>query len=193
MRARRLLAAALLAALCAGGVVARAGTPGSAGGLGPSAPADEVGALRQQLLDLGLAPEEVDEAVQACERAGMSGAETTRVLGLLARARLAGLPHRDLLLKLQEGVAKGASPEAIQGALEEKARVLRKAKALVDRLVVEGFPVIGYPVAIQVVADALTAGASPAEILESVRRGTPLRNGGPDVRGVFRRGRPPGP
>ena len=186
-----MLVLALLAAPCMVAGAAPAGPPGSAGGLGPAAEADGVDTLRRQLLDLGLARAEVDEAVSACGRAGMSGAETTRVLRLLARARLAGLPHRELLLKLQEGVAKGATPEAIQGALEQKARVLRQAKGLVDRLVLEGHPAVSRPVAVQGVADALAAGASEAEILESVRRGVPLGKGRPDLRDLFRRRRPP--
>jgi len=189
----RVLAVAVVAGLCAGATPAPAGPPGAAGGLGPAAATEGAGALRRQLLDLGLAPGEVDEAVSACERAGMSGAETARVLRLLARARLAGLPQRELLLKLQEGVAKGAGPEAIQEALEHKARVLRQAKNLVDRLVLEGLPAFSYPVAIQAVADALAAGASPAEILESVRQGTALGRGRPDLRGVFCRSRPRSP
>ena len=50
----------------------------------------------------------------------------------------------------------------------------------------EGRTAPDYALAIKVVADALDAGAAPADVLTSVREDRPLRAGVPDVRGAFR-------
>ncbi len=174
-------------ALVVAGVPARAGT--AAGGrLGPAEVRDDVASLRRQLIELGMAPSEVREAVDACARGGFTPGETARVLGLLAKALLAGLPHHDLLARLHEGVAKEVAPPRVLSVLEDAAGTLRRAKRLVDRLVLEGFSVPDYGMAVQVVADALAAGAPPAEVLRSVREDRPLARPVPDVRPAFRSG-----
>ena len=172
-------------------VVIMAGLPVRAGAaaqgrLGPAELRDEAASLRRQLLDLGMAPSEVRNAVDACVRGGFTPGETARVLGLLAKALLAGLPHHDLLARLYEGVAKGVAPPRVLSVLENTAGTLRKAKRLVNRLVLEGFSVPNYSMAVQMVADALAAGVPPADVLRSVREDRPLPRPVPDVRRAFR-------
>ncbi len=174
-------------------VMALAGITGRADGaaqgkLGPAEVQSEAASLRRQLLDLGMTPSEVRNAVDACVRGGFTPGETARVLGLLAKALLAGLPHHDLLARLYEGVAKGVDPPRVLNVLEETARTLRDAKRLVDRLVLEGFSAPDYGMAVQMVADALAAGAPPSEVLRSIREDRPLPRPVPDVRQAFRSG-----
>ncbi len=170
------------------GVSARA-SAAIQGRLGPAEAPGEIASLRRQLLDLGMAPSEVRNAVDACVRGGFTSGETARVLGLLAKALLAGLPHHDLLARLYEGVAKKVAPSRVLRVLEDTAKTLRNAKRLVDRLVLDGFFVPDYRMAVQAVADALAAGASPSEVLRSVREDQPLPRPVPDIRQAFRSGR----
>lgn len=141
--------------------------------------------LFHQAVLLGVPEKDLEQLVDACRRRGFTGIEVSRVLSLVARAKLAGLPHADLLNKLREGLAKGAGPEAIVRAMDEKARVLRRAKDLADTLLMEGWSTPDRSFSIQVVADALEAGVSPAEILCSVREGRPCEGGAADLRGAF--------
>ena len=161
------------------------------GGLGApgetSQQAEEARTLSDQLVSLGVAKQELAELIQACRAAGFTEVETRRVLRLVVRAKLAGLPHTVLLNKLREGLAKGASPEAIEGAVERRAQLLRQAKSLTDTLLVEGWSAPDYGFCVEMVADALEAGAAPPAVLRSVREGTPPEPGVADVRMVFRK------
>jgi len=147
---------------------------------------DEVQRLFRQAVSLGVSDAELGRLVQGCRAAGFTGAEIQRVLRLVTGAKLGGLPHFDLLDKLREGLAKGASPDAIEAALGKKAQSLRKAKGLVDSLIMEGWSAPDYAMAVQMVSDALEAGASPGEVLCAVRQGTPCGKGVADVRQAFR-------
>lgn len=159
-------------------------------GFTETAPAGgEVGLLLRQSVELGVPERELSALVDACRRAGFTDDEIARVLRLVAGAKLAGLPHLDLMNKLGEGLAKGAPPEAIGAALEHKARSLRRAKGLVDALLLEGWSVADHTVAVQIVSDALEAGAGPSDVLRSVREGVACPDGVPDVRRAFRRSR----
>ena len=158
------------------------GAPSEAG-----EPAEEARTLAEQLLSLGVSKAELAELLQACRAAGFTEVETRRVLRLVVRAKLAGLPHTVLLNKLREGLAKGASPEAIEGAVERRAQLLRQAKSLTDTLLVEGWSAPDYGFCVEMVADALEAGAAPPAVLRSVREGTPPAPGVADVRMVFRK------
>jgi hypothetical protein len=161
-----------------------------AGNLGaptePAEQAEEVKSLADQLASLGVAKGDVTQLVQACRAAGFTEAEVRRVLRLVVRAELAGLPHRALVNKLREGLAKRATPEGIEGAMEKRAQTLRQAKGLTDVLLVEGWVTSDYGLSLQMVADVLEAGASPSDVLRSVREGRPLGEV-PDVRAMFRR------
>jgi hypothetical protein len=147
--------------------------------------AQDADRLFRQSVVLGVPETELADLVATCQGAGLRGEEISRLLALVARAKLAGLPHEDLLNKLREGLAKGAPPEAVQKALEDKARVLRKAKDLVDTLLLEGWVAHSYDFAVKLVGDALEAGASGAEVLCSVRQNRPCDEGIPDVRRAF--------
>lgn len=172
-------------------VFAQARSPRAVGGLGEDLGSDaEVARLYRQSVALGVPEKEFGELLERCRASGFTGGETRRVVRLVAGAKLAGLPHMDLLHKLGEGLAKGAAPEAIGEALEQKAQSLRRAKGIVDTLLMEGWSTADYPMAIQMVADALDAGATPAEVLCAVREGKPCREGVPDVRMAFRNGAP---
>jgi len=147
---------------------------------------DEVQHLSRQVVSLGVSEVEVSQLIRGCREVGFTGAEIQRVLRLVAGAKLGGLPHFNLLNKLREGLAKGVSPDAIQAALGKQAQSLRKAKGIVDSLIMEGWAAPDYPMAVQMVSDALEAGASPSEILCAVRDGTPCGEGVADVRRAFR-------
>jgi len=147
---------------------------------------EEAQRLFRQAVSLGVAEGELDSLVRGCRDAGFTGSEIQRVLRLVAGAKLAGLPHVELLNKLREGLAKGAPPDAVDAALGKKAQSLRKAKGLVDSLIMEGWEAPDYAMAVQMVSDALEGGASPSEILCAVREGKPCGEGIADVRHAFR-------
>lgn len=147
---------------------------------------EETRRIFRQSVALGIPESDLSELIGRCRQAEFTAAELRRVLSLMARAKLAGLPHDDLLNKLREGLAKGAPPEVIERAVESKAQTLRRGKSLVDALLTEGRIAPNYAYALKVVADALEAGVPPAEIFRSVREGRPPTEGTPDVRKVFR-------
>ncbi|MBE0618184.1 MAG: hypothetical protein IH608_09705 [Proteobacteria bacterium] len=64
---------------------------------------------------------------------------------------------------------------------------MRRAKGLVDVLIMEGWDAPDYPMAVQMVSDALEAGAGSSEVLRAVREGRPCRQGVPDPHAAFRR------
>lgn len=136
---------------------------------------------------LGVPEKELEQLVDECRARGFIAAEVQRMLGLIARAKLAGLPHRDLLFKLREGLAKNASPELIDAALAQKAQNLKKSKGLVDGLIVEGYVTKDYELAIQIVGDAFETGMTAQEILQLIRRGEKPPPGMPDPSGLFLR------
>ncbi|GAB4249423.1 hypothetical protein [Deferrisoma sp.] len=179
MRVLRLLTCVLLA------LAAPALAGESLGRLGPGDPAGPLAEVRAQARAAGLGDGEVKEAEDACREAGLTSAETARVLLLIARARVAGLPHEDLLSKLREGVAKGAPAEAILRVLERRTLTLRQASDLVERLTLEGHRPVDPKLAVCAVADALWAGASPSEVLRAVREDSALPDGLPDPRTAF--------
>ncbi len=183
MRAPAVWLVALLVGLAAAAPVGGA-TP-ARGGQRPAEP------LIDHAADLGVTPEELEQILGGCRAAGFTREEVERVLHLVERAKLAGLPQGDLVNKLREGLAKGVSPEGIGRALERKAQTLKRAKSLVDTLVVDGWEARDYRIAVQLVADALDAGLSPAEVLRSVRQGHAAREGMPDVRTAFQGFPPP--
>lgn len=164
---------------------AQPGEPGGAQG-----DAEEVRRLFRQAVSLGVTERELGRLVESARRAGFTEGELQRVLRLVAGARLGGLPHFDLLNKLREGLAKGANPDAIQAALEHKAQSLRRAKGLADSLILEGWSTRDYSLTVQMLSDALDAGAGAADILRSVREGKPCGEGMPDLRSAFRSGGP---
>ena len=147
---------------------------------------EETQRMLRQSVALGIPEAELTELVKGCREAGFTSSEVRRVLNLMARAKLAGLPHDDLLNKLREGLAKKARPDAIEKAVEFKAQSLRAAKSLVDSLLAEGHEAPNYSLAVKVVADALEGGAAPSEVLQAVREDRSLGEGVPDVRLVFR-------
>ena len=147
---------------------------------------EETQRMLRQAAALGIPKRDLDDLVKGCRGAGFTSSEVRRVLSLMTRAKLAGLPHGDLLNKLREGLAKKARPEVIEKAVETKAQSLRAAKSLVDSLLAEGHVAPDYSLAVQVVADALEGGAGPADVLRAVREGRPPGNGVPDVRRAFR-------
>ncbi len=135
----------------------------------------------------GVSERETEALIDGCRAAGFTEEETQRMVRLVVGAKLAGLPHVDLVNKLREGVAKGADPEVVVTAVEAKARVLRRAKGVVDALVLDGELPRDYPFAVQIVADALEAGMDGAAIQRAVREGGPGAPGAPDVRKAFPR------
>lgn len=141
-------------------------------------------ALHAELL--GVSPAKLTQLRDDCRAAGFTSEEFARLLALVTRAKLTGLPHQQLLSKLDEGLAKEALPERTLRALEVRARYLRDAKEeVVDPLIVQGWRARDYPLAVGLVADALGAGASAAELVNSVRRNESCASRVPDVRTAF--------
>ncbi|TAL18110.1 hypothetical protein EPN96_03065 [bacterium] len=139
----------------------------------------------RQSIALGVPETELLTLAEACRDQGFTTAETRRVLGLIAKAKLSGLPHEDLLAKLREGLAKKAGAEAIDEALSAKAKTLKRSKDLVDSMIMEGWNVTDYNLAIKIVADAMDAGSTPQNILSVVRGDKKRPEGMPDVKKVF--------
>lgn len=139
----------------------------------------------KQSVSLGVKEDELESLVADCRARGIATVEVQRMLGLVARAKLAGLPHRDLLAKLREGLAKNASPELIDAALAGKAQTLKRAKGIVDSLIVDGYAAKDYEMAIQLVGDALEAGVSPQGVLSLIREGGRPPQGLPDPGSMF--------
>lgn len=156
-----------------GEISAERGTPGKGG------------EIARQAAILEVPEATLAELQRACREAGFTAEEFSRLLTLVTRAKLAGLPHQQLLNKLDEGLAKRAMPGRVLRALEARARVLRDAKGVVDQLIVQGWLAPDYPLAVGLVADALGAGARPAQLLRTVRDGKPGAKGVPDVRAAF--------
>ncbi|PLX43920.1 MAG: hypothetical protein C0609_06885 [Deltaproteobacteria bacterium] len=140
----------------------------------------------RQSLALGIPEEELSALASRCQEEGFTTGEVRRVLALIAKAKLAGLPHGDLLAKLREGLAKGASPEIIYAALSDKAKTLRRAKGLADTLIMEGWGTPDLDLAVKVMADALDFGVSPQELLGIIRGDVRAAEGMPDVSGLFK-------
>lgn len=186
---RRLVAGSLWLLVAVSALGAHAWQPEAVrapGGPGVAFEDEEARRMFRQSIALGIPEADLTDLVNRCRFAGFTAAELRRMLSLMSRAKLAGLPHDDLLNKLREGLAKGAQPEAIERAVESKAQTLRRSKSLVDSLLAEGRSAPDYAFALKVVADALDVGASPADILRSVRDGRPPSDGTPDIRGAFR-------
>lgn len=139
----------------------------------------------KQSAALGVAEAELVKLVDDCRARGFTTSEIQRMLGLVARAKLSGLPHKTLLFKLQEGLAKHASPELIDAALAGKAQNLKKAKGIVDNLIIDGFVAKDYDMAIGVVSDSLEAGLSQQAIVSIIREGGAPPEGLPDPASMF--------
>lgn len=139
----------------------------------------------KQSAALGVPETELVKLVDDCRARGFTTSEIQRMLGLVARAKLSGLPHKTLLFKLQEGLAKRASPELIDAALAGKAQSLKKAKGIVDNLIIDGYIARDYEMAIGVVSDALEAGLSQQAIVSMIREGGAPPEGLPDPASMF--------
>jgi len=139
---------------------------------------------------LGIDRSEMEEISNTCREAGFTSAEIQRMFNLMVKAKLAGLPHLDLLNKLHEGLAKGAPPEAVGVVLQRRAQALRRAKSIVDTLLVEGWSALDYTIALQQVGDVLEGGVSASEVLKSVREDEILWEDLPDVRHAFAKASP---
>lgn len=135
---------------------------------------------------LGVPEQDLVDLVATCREQGFTSSEIQRVLALVAKAKLAGLPHEALLDKLREGLAKRAEPEAIDAALSAKAQTLRRAKSVVDDLLMEGWVAVDYAIAIQITAEALETHHRPQKIMAVVRGDAKRPEGMPDVAGAFR-------
>jgi hypothetical protein len=141
----------------------------------------------RQSVALGVPEGELTALIDKCREQGFTTAEVQRLLALIAKAKLAGLPHDDLLRKLREGLAKNAGPEVVDAALQAKAQTLRRAKTVVDTLLLDEWSAPSYELAVKITADALDYGASVQTILSVVREGSPRPDGMPDVASAFRR------
>jgi hypothetical protein len=139
----------------------------------------------KEAVALGIPEPEMTNLVEECKGRGFTTAEIQRMLGLVARAKLSGLPHKALLFKLREGLAKNASPELIDAALAGNAQTLKKSKGIVDNLIVEGYATRDYELAIQIVADALDAGLSQQAVTGLIREGGEPPEGLPNPGALF--------
>lgn len=125
---------------------------------------------------LALLPEEDafrQAALQALSRmasAGFSPGDARAFLRLAEDLSRAGISLLDLGNKVQEGVAKGASPERIMVILEERASRLKGARTLVLGLESEGVVFLDRQMAYRVLADYLSRGIPGPDLAERVAR-----------------------
>lgn len=139
----------------------------------------------RQSVALGVPESELSMLVASCREQGYITAEIQRIVGLIAKAKLAGLPHEDLLAKFREGLAKRAGPESVDEAVSRKALTLRRSKDLVDSLLIEGWSATDYSLAIKMVADSLDAGFSSQKIISVLNGDIQKPEGMPELKKVF--------
>jgi hypothetical protein len=115
--------------------------------------------------ETGISRSDAESLANRCLDGGLSARQASRVLTLLVRARIAGLPKEALLNKLNEGLAKRREPEAIMKAVEVRALNLKIALDLI-REATTGNVGEGDPELITMVADLLGAGKDRQEIAD---------------------------
>ena len=115
--------------------------------------------------ETGISRSDAESIAGRCLDGGLTARQASRVLTLLVRARIAGLPKEALLNKLNEGLAKRIEPEAIMKAVEVRALNLRIALDVI-REATTGNVGEGDPELIVLVANLLGAGNERGEIEE---------------------------
>lgn len=90
-----------------------------------------------QGMKMRLPADSVDAAKARCRAAGWDEGHVARLFQTMSMATAESLPSDCVLLKIEEGLAKGAAPAVVQAAAEQRLTCLREADAMV-RAVREG-------------------------------------------------------
>jgi hypothetical protein len=118
-----------------------------------------------KVAETGISRSEAESLAGRCLDGGLTARQTSRVLTLLVRARIVGLPKEALLNKLNEGLAKRIEPEGLMKAVETRALNLRIALDSI-REASTGNIGEGAPDLIILVADILGMGKDRREVAE---------------------------
>ena len=87
----------------------------------------EWAAVFQEAEEAGVPTRRVEATVVRMKALGLTPDQGRELLGPVFRAAREGLPPKTLLTKVDEGLIKGAAPDAILRAVERRAAVLRRA------------------------------------------------------------------
>lgn len=113
--------------------------------------------------------------VEACVDGRFGASQTQRLLSVAAQLALEGLPVDGFVDKVEEGVSKRVSPEAVSQAAERRALMLNKSKQILNGLVLQGFSIDDRDELLPDLAEALEAGRAPEEarsiLTEALREG----------------------
>ncbi len=116
----------------------------------------------------GISERDLRGAVEACLDGNFDARQVGRVLGLLAKVELAGLPWEGFLSKIEEGVSKRVDPEVVLEVAEHRALMLKKAENLIHRLIIEGHDIERDESLIDALATALDDGKSEKELYDDI-------------------------
>jgi len=106
--------------------------------------------------------------------------QTQAVLALLDGADRRGLPVRELVDRVREGIARRASARAILGVVQDRVGQLERADDIVRRCAQEGVPVRNRERVLVRLADSLAQGVAPGDIMALL----PAARGHGDVESV---------
>ncbi len=94
-------------------------------------PSGDWAELRAKSTRVDFSAERIDRAIGACRAAGLSVGETEELFRAVHLARAENLPADRVFLKIEEGLAKGASSEDVLAAANRRLECLRETDALV--------------------------------------------------------------
>lgn len=89
--------------------------------------------LRGKNLQCGFPTEQIDRALGACKRRGLSAQETDALLDPVYAASKESLPSGCILLKIEEGLAKQVDAVRMTAAAQYRLECLRKARKIMDQ------------------------------------------------------------
>jgi hypothetical protein len=101
--------------------------------------------------------------VEVCVEGEFDGAQTTRMLSIVAQLALEHLPIDGFIAKVEEGVSKRVDPDRVVQAAERRGLMLNKAKLILNSLVLQGLAIDDRDELLADLAAALEAGRAPAE------------------------------
>jgi hypothetical protein len=104
------------------------------------------------------------DMVENCVKGGFSSPQVQRALSLLTQLSLEHLPTAGFAAKIEEGVAKRVQPDRVLQVAERRALMLKRAKALVNGLVLDGYALDDRDELLPDIAGALEAGSGEDEL-----------------------------
>jgi hypothetical protein len=131
----------------------------------PERDCEQLTAQIAKLIETGISSSDAKSLANRCLDGALTARQTSRVLMLLVRARIAGLPKEALLNKLNEGLGKRVEPDELMKAVESRALNLRLSLDLV-REATTGNIGEGAPDLVILVADLLGMGKDRREVAQ---------------------------